>query len=317
MNSRHLVDHEILPLLDLPLNNSFTHPTLPQQRTDFINLVSSVPVPLEPRVDFRQTIIPGLSGSPDVRIIIYRPIQADGLLPAILHIHGGGYVLGTADLSRAANQVISAELPCVVVSVDYRLAPETPHPGPVEDCYTALRWLHDHAAALGVDSTRIGVSGESAGGGLAAGLALLARDRGEVRLAFQHLIYPMIDDRTVLSGDPHPYSGEFIWTADANRFGWQALLGGTAVGAHDVSPYAAAARAEDLAGLPPTFISVGALDLFLDENLEFCRRLSRSGVPVELHVYPGAVHGFQMIADARVSRNAERDSIAALRRFVE
>jgi acetyl esterase/lipase len=205
------------------------------------------------------------------------------------------------------------EIGCVVVSVDYRLAPDTPHPGPVEDCYAALRWFHANAAALGVDSGRIAIGGESAGGGLAAALALLARDRAEVPVVFQLLIYPMLDDRTVISPEPHPFAGEFIWTAQSNRFGWRALLG-QEPGSPGVSPYAAAARAENLAGLPPAFVSVGALDLFLDENIAYAQRLLRAGVPSELHVYPGAYHGFDLAFEADVTRRFRRDSLQALKR---
>ena len=168
-----------------------------------------------------------------------------------------------------------------------------------------------NAAELGVDPARIGVMGESAGGGLAASLALLVRDRGEHSLRFQHLIYPMIDDRTCVTASPNPYTGEFVWTAQANHFGWSSLLG-QAPGSAGVSPYAAAARAESLAGLPPTFIATGALDLFLEEDLDYAQRLVRTGVPLELHVYPGAYHGFQWEQAAQVTRTAARDSLAAL-----
>jgi acetyl esterase/lipase len=222
-------------------------------------------------------------------------------------------VLGSADQDEGTVKEIVSAVGCAAVSVDYRLAPETPHPGPVEDCYAALMWLHAHAAELGVDPDRIAIGGASAGGGLAAALALLARDRGEVALAFQLLIYPMLDDRTVTHSDPHPLTGEFIWTPDANRFGWFSLLGQEPGGA-DVSPYAAAARAEDLAGLPPTYISVGALDLFLEEDMEYARRLIRAGVPTELHVYPGAYHGFNMTPNARIVQSFTRDVTSALRR---
>src|SRR5581483_5805547 len=182
-------------------------------------------------------------------------------------------------------------------------------------CYAALTWLFTHADELGVDTMRLAIGGASAGGGLAAALGLLTRDRGIVPLAFQLLIYPMLYDCTVTTTEPHPYTGEFIWTAQANRFGWRALLG-QEPGGPDVSPYAAAARAESLAGLPPTFISVGALDLFLEEDLEYARRLMRAGVPTELHVYPGAYHGFNMVADARVTQAATRDEFTALKRVL-
>jgi triacylglycerol lipase len=230
-----------------------------------------------------------------------------------LHIHGGGYVFGAPNMLDAAHRDLVHDLGCAVFSVDYRLAPETVFPGAVEDCYAALRWITEHAAELRIDPKRIGVMGESAGGGLAAGFALLVRDRNEFSLAFQHLIFPMLDDRTCVAADPHPFTGEFIWTPENNLFGWTSLLG-TAPGSAGISPYAAAARAENLAGLPASFIAVGALDLFLEENLEYARRLMRAGVPVELHVYPGAFHGFQIAVDARVSVAAERDRRAALRR---
>jgi acetyl esterase/lipase len=202
------------------------------------------------------------------------------------------------------------------VSVDYRLAPETPFPGPVEDCYAALVWLHEQAKLLGVDPARIAIGGESAGAGLAAALGLLARDRGKAPVAFQMLIYPMLDDRTGATSDPHPYSGEFIWTAESNRFGWASLLGG-APGGGDVSRYAAPARAENLAGLPPTFIAVGGLDLLLEEDLEFARRLTRAGVLTELHVYPGAYHAPDMAPEARVAQALRRDVLEAMRRAFE
>jgi acetyl esterase/lipase len=162
----------------------------------------------------------------------------------------------------------------------------------------------------------VAIGGASAGGGLAAALGLLTRDRGEVPLTYQLLIFPMLDDRTVTTQDPHPYTGEFMWTHNANRFGWTALLGGEP-GGPDISPYAAAARAQRLAGLPPTYIAVGALDLFLEEDLEYARRLMREGVPTELHVYPGAYHGFIMTPTARVTRAFNRDYLDALRRAFE
>jgi acetyl esterase/lipase len=174
-----------------------------------------------------------------------------------------------------------------------------------------LKWLYTHAGELGVDPTRIAIGGGSAGGGLTAALGLLTRDRGEIPLVFQLLLYPMLDDRTVTTADPHPYTGEFIWTARANQFGWTALLG-VPPGGPGISPYAAAARAESLAGLSPTFISVGTLDLFLEENLEYARRLMRAGVPTELHVYPGAYHGFGMAANAQVSQGSHERSVGGV-----
>ena len=175
-------------------------------------------------------------------------------------------------------------------------------------------WTFANAGELGVDTKRIGVMGESAGGGLAASLALMARDRGEYALAFQHLIYPMIDDRTCVR-EPHPFAGEFIWHAHNNHFGWSALLGHEP-GGESVSAYAAAARAEDLRGLPPTFLSTAALDLFVDEDVDYAQRLIRAGVPTELHVWPGAFHGFDLAGGTPVADAARRASNEALRRFL-
>jgi acetyl esterase/lipase len=269
-------------------------------------------VPEFPNISVSERYIPGPQGAPDVRVLVYLPKNVSTPTPAILWIHGGGYVIGNADQADLDVKRIVSSVGCAAVSVDYRLAPETPYPGPVEDCYAALKWLYTNASDLGVDSTRIAIGGDSAGGGLTATLALLTRDRGEVPLVFQLLIYPMLDDRTV-TADPHPYAGEFIWTADHNRFGWTSLLG-QEPGGPDVSPYAAAARAEQLEGLPPAFIGVGTLDLFLEEDLEYARRLMRAGVPTELHVYPGAFHAFPIMAEAKVSQAFIRDYLDALAR---
>jgi triacylglycerol lipase len=208
---------------------------------------------------------------------------------------------------------LASKLNCVIVSVDYRLAPEAPYPAALHDVYSVLVWLNTNAPALNVDPARIGIKAESGGGGIAAGVALYARDKNGPPLLFQHLIYPMIDDRTATRTDISPYVGEFVWTQEHNLFGWRALLG-QEPGSGNVSPYAAASRADDVSRLPPTYIAVGALDLFLEENLHYAHRLSRAGVPVELHVYPGAYHGFQAAAQARVSKQADRDSFDSLLR---
>ena len=221
-------------------------------------------------------------------------------------------MVGSPERKGAEHRKLAVDLDCVIYSVDYRLAPETPFPGAVEDCYAVLRWLNENALKLEIDSSRIGVAGESAGGGLAASLALQVRDRGEFRLLFQHLISPMLDDRTAVSPKLNRWTGEFAWTQEDNAFGWSALLG-SALGGADVSPYAAAARGEDLSGVPPTYLSVAALDLLMDEQLDYAHRLARAGVPLELHVYPGTYHGFvPTCPKARVSIAAARDSSQAL-----
>jgi acetyl esterase/lipase len=212
---------------------------------------------------------------------------------------------------------MALEHDCVIVSVDYRLAPETPFPGPQEDNYGALLWLVDHAGELGVDPPRIVVMGGSAGGGLAASLTLMARDRGGPSLAGQVLIYPMLDWRTGGADDPYRnrHTGEFIWTREKNRFGWAALRGDyqpTDERKHWFSP----ALAETLADLPPAYIATGALDLFLDENLDYARRLIDCGVRTELHVYPGAIHAFDMVPDTDLGDQAAMDMKRALARLL-
>ena len=264
-------------------------------------------------ISILERMVPGHQSAPDVRVILYRPETIKAPLPAFLHIHGGGYVMGSPEMTAENSIALVREIGCIVVAVDYRLAPETRFPGSLEDCYAALKWLRQNARDLGVDPGRIAIGGESAGGGLAAALALLARDRGEVPVIFQLLIYPMIDDRTVVRHDLGDSLGEFIWTRESNRFGWESLLG-VSPGAESVSRYAAAARAESLAGLPPAFISVGSLDLFLEEDVTYASRLLRAGVPTELHVYAGAFHGFEMVPEADVTRLSIRLSRTALAR---
>jgi acetyl esterase/lipase len=313
MSSRHLVDPELHPLLDIP-SMGFNHEMLPMLRAGMAGAVRAID-PLDDQTDIEvlERKVPGPAGAPEVEVLVFRPQAAAPPRPALLYIHGGGYVIGSAWMFAGHCQKFARELDCVVVSVDYRLAPETPHPGPVEDCHAALQWLRGQAAELGVDPGRVAVMGESAGGGLAAALALLARDRGEVPFILQVLVAPMIDDRTAVRADVGPYTGEFIWTREHNLFGWTCLLGGPP-GGPDVSPYAAAARAEDLAGLPPTFINLGDLDLFVEEAMDYSRRLLRAGVPVELHVYPGLTHGGGMMAQSRLAEVSTRDVVDALRR---
>ncbi len=327
--SQHLVDPELARFLENMPSFDLRDEVLPEMRRVFDATPSLPAVELDGPVDVSGVVreevrIPGpvIGGvpSPDVRIVVYRPemgsAKGTGKRAGLLHLHGGGFVLGTPERVDLRNKYIAADVGCVVASVDYRLAPETPFPGPVEDCYASLLWLHRQAGALGIDPSRIAVKGESAGGGLAACLALLARDRKEVALSHQFLVYPMLDDRTASATevDPHEYSGEFLWTRENNRYGWRAMLGGKEPGGDDVSPYCAAARAKDLGGLPATFLQVGSLDLFVEENVDYARRLLRAGVPTELHVYPGGFHGFDLVPDTNIKKQFARDSHLALRR---
>ncbi len=237
--------------------------------------------------------VPGPGGAPAVRILIYRPERSADKLSAILYLHGGGFVAGTPDMMDSASLKLANDSGAVVVAVQYRLAPETPFPGPLEDCYAALAWLFAEADALGIDAKRIGVFGHSAGGGLAAALALLARDRRTFDLRAQFLVYPMLDPRTGTANAPvdNPIAGEFGWTRKSNRYGWDAMRGGVEVPADRIG-YFAPALAEDVSGLPATFIGVGSLDLFVDEDIAFALRLVRAGTPVSAHLYSGGIHGF-------------------------
>jgi acetyl esterase/lipase len=236
-----------------------------------------------------------VAGDPPVPVRVHRAKDAEGLLPAIVTIHGGGYVIGSYDMDSPLLDRWCPALGVVGVSVEYRLAPETSYPGPLEDCYAALRWTYDNADALGVDKDRIGLYGLSAGGGLAAALALLARDRGEVPLAFVLLDCPMLDDRQQtpsINAD-----GLYVWNAGSNEFGWRSYLG-VLDGSDDIPAYAAAARETDLTGLPPTCLVVGSIDGFRDEDIGYAQRLNQAGVSCELHVIAGLPHAYLLVPGA-------------------
>ena len=249
----------------------------------------------------------------ELLVRVYRPRDRDEALPALYWIHGGGLIVGSVDMNDGFCADVVTDLGIAVASVDYRLAPEHPYPTPLEDCYAGLAWLVDGAERLGVDPTRVAVGGGSAGGGLAAALALLARDRGGPEVCFQLLRYPMLDDRNATPSS-RAVIDERVWNHSTNGLGWRAYLGDRA-GGPEVTSYAAAARCEDPAGLPPAVITVGDLDLFLDEDLAYAQSLGRAGVPTEVHVYPGAYHG--AINDApgcELSRRWYRDEMLALAR---
>ena len=285
-----VVDPELVPALKLLPTLKLNNETLPLVRRQELApplLPPPAPQPVERH-------IPGPAGAPDLRLIIVDPASGGKARPALLHTHGGGYVARSAALAMDFLQRVAQTCNCVVVSVDYRLAPETRFPGSLEDNYTGLRWLYNNADALGVDRKRIAVGGESAGGGHAAALAILARDRKEIPIAFQLLIYPMLDDRTGSSRPVPPHIGTFVWTAESNVFGWTSLLGVPA-GSPRVPAGSVPARVENLAGLPPAFIVVGAIDLFVEEDMEYARRLIAAGVPTELHIVPGAYHAYDLL----------------------
>lgn len=306
----NFVDPELLPALKSIPKLHLTNETLVwvrQQEHAPPPLLPPAPQPTERR-------IPGPAGAPELRLIIVDPAPGGKGRPVLLHIHGGGYVARSAALAMNFLQTAAQTCNCLVVSVDYRLAPETRFPGSLEDNYTALRWVYANADALGVDRKRIAIAGESAGGGHAAMLAIAARDRKEIPLVFQLLIYPMLDDRTGSTRPVPPHIGAFIWTAESNRFGWKSLFGVPA-GSPNVPPGSVPAREENLAGLPPAFIVTGAIDLFVNEDIEYARRLIAAAVPTELHVVPGAYHGYDLLVpDAKVSARFTDYWTTALRR---
>jgi acetyl esterase/lipase len=249
----------------------------------------------------------------EISVRVHRPAAGAPQSSGLLWIHGGGMVIGSAKQDDTLCRRYAAELGVLVTAVDYRLAPEHPFPTPLEDCYSALVWL---AGQPGIDPTRIAIAGASAGGGLAAGLALLARQRGDVAPCFQVLAYPMLDDRTATRTDLDERSFR-AWNNRANRFGWEAYTARRA-GAADVSELAAPARAQDLDGLPPAWLGVGSLDLFCDEGLRYAERLAAAGVPCEVDLVEGAFHGFDaMVPKAAVSRDFQSAQIAALGRQLD
>lgn len=267
-------------------------------------------LPLSDRVVREDHTIPGPPGEPEVTVRVHTPVDRNREpMPCLYSIHGGGYVLGTREMDDLRFDKWCPLFSIVGVSVEYRLSPETPYPGPLEDCYAGLEWVSSNAGRLGIDPSRIGIAGASAGGGLAAGLALLARDRGEIRPAFQMLIYPMLDDRQTTASSKWDVP---IWSPANNAFGWRSYLG-PLYGTDRVPYHAAPARAGDLSGLPPTLVYVGTLDGFCDEDVAYAMRLYQAGVSTELHVYPGAPHGFDGFAPtAGVSRRCHNDTEAWL-----
>ncbi|WP_420637931.1 alpha/beta hydrolase [Candidatus Poriferisocius sp.] len=261
----------------------------------------------------RDLTVPGRDGDPEVPVRVYHPkAEADGLRGALVYIHGGGFMLGSVDMFDAACQEYAQELDAVVVSVEYRLAPEDPYPAGVEDCYAALVWTAAHAGELGVDPARIAVGGGSAGGGLSAAVALMARDRGGPALCFQLLQIPELDDR-LQTPSMTQFTDTPLWNRPNAVWSWKHYLGDL-YGADDVPYYAAPSRCQDLSGLPPAYVTTMEFDPLRDEGIQYAMDLMRDGVQVELHSYPGTFHGSAIFGNADVSRRDHADSIRALNR---
>jgi acetyl esterase/lipase len=269
------------------------------------SLVAQIPV--------SERRIPGRRGMPDVTTYLVNS-DPNVMRPAILHTHGGGYILGSAKSDVPYLQNMARELDCVIVTVEYRLAPEATYRDSTEDTYTALAWSYANASQIGIDRTRIALLGESAGGGHAALLAQKARDRGEVPLVLQGLIYPMLDDRTGTTRKVAAPIGTIGWNAASNHFGWRSFLG-REPGGTKMPKGAVPAREENLAGLAPAFIGVGAVDLFVHEDIEYARRLIDAAVPAELLVVPAAFHAFDFVVpNASVAKVFTKAKLNAFRR---
>lgn len=266
-------------------------------------------------VDVRDTTVPASDDAPEIGVRVYRPAEQNRTLPGILYVHGGGFAIGSVDAFHGETTRIASEVGAVVVSVKYRLAPEHPFPAALEDCYAALRWMAAHAGELRVDPDRIAVGGESSGAGLAAAVALYARDQGGPALRMQYLGVPVLDDRLdTLS--MRTFTDTPGWSLHNARVTWDYYLGGEGVrGTDNVSPYASPARAENLVGLPPTYISAGEFDPVRDEDLAYAQRLVAAGVPTEIHLFSGTFHGSTQLApQAQVSRRIVAEQMQALRR---
>jgi acetyl esterase/lipase len=311
------IDPELLPWLDmLPAVTLSDHESLLAARASLAQLGDVLPV-YEPRnpIDVRDTAVPGPSDAPDVPVRVYTPANRTGAVPGLLYIHGGGFVLGDLEMFHASLLRLVDELGIVIVSVDYRLAPEHPFPAPVEDCYAALQWVEAKAAELGIDPARLGVGGESAGGGLSAAVALLARDRGGPALSFQYLGIPEVDDR-LDTPSMRAYTDTPMWNQPNAVYSWTSYLGAEPGGA-GVSPYAAPARAADLSGLPPAFVTTCQFDPLRDEGIQYAQRLAHAGVATELRLYPGTFHGSSLVETAAISRRMFADEVDALRRGLQ
>lgn len=288
--SKHLIAKEYqLPILD----KIFEACQLPFDKNPFVSMLGGG----QKLPGSQKVTITGMDGN-SIDLYIWRPTELTrkGPLPILYFMHGGGYLMGDANTMATKPEVLTNGLQAILVSVNYRLATVAPFPADLHDAYSGLEYIHDHASEYGADPTRIVILGESAGGGLAARLALYNRDRGRVALCGQALTYPMLDSRTGTDKDPmpDPYAGQLVWTPAYNRLGWDTLLGGQKLPENEL-PFSSASLATDLSNLPPVFIAVGTIDLFCMSCLDYTARLSYAGVNTELHTIPGVFHGFDLL----------------------
>ncbi|MER5371185.1 alpha/beta hydrolase [Streptomyces sp. NPDC002722] len=308
------LDPELAAAVEMLPKIAFSN--LAETRTTFESLMASALAGLDTSgVELSILSAPGYEDEdPDVAIRFFAPESAQGRIPVLMWVHGGGFATGTAQGADPICIAVVRALGIAVASVEYRLAPETPFPGPVDDCYAALKYLHSNAVDLAIDPDAIAVGGQSAGGGLAAGTVLMARDKGEVPVAFQLLDIPELDDRLETTS-MKTFVDTPVWNRANAILSWRYYLGQSYLGPTDatVSPYAAPSRATDLSGLPRTYISTMELDPLRDEGIAYALALLHVGVSVELHSFPGTFHGSSLIA-AAVSQRQMTELIGALGR---
>jgi acetyl esterase len=307
-----MIDPELAELLELLPKIDLSDPVA--ARIAFEDVLTSIraDIPGVESLDISDIEVPGWEGDPPVGVRIYGPREREGSVPGILAIHGGGFIIGSIEAEHAGSALMAISTGSVVVSVAYRLAPEHPFPAGLHDCYAALSYLSAHASELGVDPDRLALCGASAGGGLAAATALLARDKGGPTLCFQMLHIPELDDR-LETPSMRTFTDSPLWNRPLARQSWKAYLGPGA-DLDDVSPYAAPARAADLSGLPAAYISTAEIDPLRDEGILYGLRLLQAGVSVELHQFPGTFHGSAMVMSAAISQRAQKESTIVLRR---
>ena len=308
-----MIDPELAAIVDLLPKMDLVDPVAARQAFEALLAGITFDIPGIETLDIEERMVPGHEGDPDVSVRVYRPkgLAAGTRVPGIVMIHGGGFVIGSVEVEHAGAAQMAIDTGAAVVSVDYRLAPEHPYPAALHDCYAALTHLHGEADALGVDSDRVALAGTSAGGGLAAATALLARDRGGPSVCFQLLHIPELDDR-LQTGSMQAFVDSPMWNRPLAVQSWQAYLG-PLYGTPDVPAYAAPARAADLSGLPPAYISTAENDPLRDEGITYAQRLLQAGVSVELHQFPGTFHGSMVVTAAAVSKRAHRESTLVLR----
>jgi len=311
-----MIDPELTAVLDFMPVIGLEDPVAARREFEKLLVAMRTPLPEAELLDIEDRLIPGLEGDPEVSVRVYRPKAAAArpaaAVPGVLLIHGGGFVIGSVEAEHAGAVMTAANLGAVLVSVDYRLAPEHPYPAGLHDCYAALTFLHAEANALGVDPERVALLGTSAGGGLAAATALLARDRGGPPVCFQMLHIPELDDR-LETPSMRTFVDSPLWNRPLAVKSWEFYLGALA-GKDDVPVYAAPARATDLAGLPPAYVSTAENDPLRDEGIAYALGMLQAGVSVELHQFPGTFHGSALVPTAAVSRRAAQEASVVLRR---